>query len=196
MINKFENIHSQQLTSFLSQISFYAPKRQRFVTCLSECFPWNMRKFDSTAQTYMRNLVQSLVIYKLLLNLIELLCYTSDKSFLNNSWLFHACNNCIVYRKAISNTDAHCKHSADTVTVIWNICLFVKLRKIVLITLLWISEKKVKTSKTYWAPHCSLISIWNFSWASPKVTLLRRLCYPLTIAFVYQSSHYLFNFQI
>jgi hypothetical protein len=30
MVNKFENIHSQQLTSFLSKISFYAFRYQRF----------------------------------------------------------------------------------------------------------------------------------------------------------------------
>jgi hypothetical protein len=61
-----------------------------------------------------RDLVQNLVIYKLLLNLIRLVCYKSDKNFLNISSLFHACNNCIVYRKATSKTDAHCQHSDDT----------------------------------------------------------------------------------
>jgi len=30
MVNKFENIHSQQLTSFLSKISFYGFRYQRF----------------------------------------------------------------------------------------------------------------------------------------------------------------------
>ncbi len=101
-----------------------------FVTCPSECFPWNMRKFDSTAQTYVRNLVQSLVIYKLLLNLIGLVCYTSDKFFLNNSWLFHACNNYIVYQKATSKTDTLC---SAVYVIHWQLHLFINLPIIYLI---------------------------------------------------------------
>ena len=36
--------------------------------------------------------------------------FTSDKIFLNISWLFHASTNRVVYRKAISKTKAHWKH--------------------------------------------------------------------------------------